>query len=591
MFVALGVLSSGLVVGLWRRGGIPVGWTLGLAAGARLIAFVLPPSLSDDAYRYVWDGLVQHAGLNPYRYVPSEVALPALQASPLVDLLNSASYYSVYPPLSQMVFFLGGWAYAGDWQASYYVIKAVFVAVEWGGLLLLARMADRRMLLLYALQPLVIIEVAGQGHTEALMVGALLLALYMAHNRRPRWASAALGAATMAKLYPLVLFPLLMRRFGWRGVWPGMLVMVLLGAPFAAPHVVPHVVESLRLYTSLFEFNAGLYLGVKNILAGVTGEDWSKTLGPLLTGLYLAILPLLYVLDARRDWPLSRGMLVVLGAFLVFTTTVHPWYLLAVLPLLAVQRHVAWHWLWLAAAAFGTYLLYRPGGGVWYGAFVVVGWGGWAIFALWGHRDALLQRVQRWRARRKVDVLASWLPERPDRILDLGAGEGYVGRELASRTGADVQLLDVLPMNRTGLPHQVYDGKHVPFEDDTFDATVLYFVLHHCKDPAAVVQEALRVTDGPVLVVESVYTSARSLRVLTVLDRVANRLRSGGAMAAQEEHLHFRTAEQWRLFFSEHGAVVQEERQFGSVLHRQAAFVLVRQTEDASTASDVMRDA
>lgn len=568
-------LASGLLVGLlWLRGGLPLTWVLGLAAGARLMAFVLPPVLSDDAYRYIWDGLVQHEGINPYRFAPADVMLSGLHASPLFELLNSAEYFSVYPPLSQFVFFLGGWVYDGDWITSYYVIKAVFVVAEWGSVLLLSRMTSTRMLLLYALHPLVIIEVAGQGHTEALMVAALVVAVWCVRRAKPRWASVALGAAAMVKLYPLVLFPLLIRRYGWRGLWPGVLFMAGMSLPYAAVYVIPQVLESLRLYTSLFEFNAGLYFGVKELLMWVTGSDWSKTLGPVMSGAYAAALPLVYWIDARRDWPLSRAMLVVLGLFLVLTTTVHPWYLLAVLPLLPLQRRVGWHWVWLATFSMGTYMLYRPDGASWYWGFVIFGWGGWIVWAIAAHLDDAMQQIHRWRAVRKVNRIMPLLPAKPQCILDLGAGEGYVGVELEKRTGADVQLVDVLPMNRTALQHHVYGGYHLPYPDNTYDCTLLYFVLHHCESPRQVLAEALRVTNGPVIVVESVYTTGWNHFVLTQLDRLANRVRSRGAMADQEQHLDFRTVEGWLdLFHTQQARVKQVERKWNPI-HRQATFVI-----------------
>lgn len=576
VFIGFGV-ASGIGVGmLWLRGGLSLSWTLGLAAGARLLAFVLPPTLSDDAYRYIWDGLVQHAGINPYRFVPADAALAGLQDTPLFELLNSAEYFSVYPPLSQFVFFLGGWAYDGDWITSYYVIKAVFVAAEWAAVLLLSRMTSARMLMLYALHPLVIIEVAGQGHTEALMVAALVLALWCVRRQKPAWASVAIGAAAMAKLYPVVLFPLLMRRYRWRGFWPGALLIVGVSMPYAAPYVVPHVLDSLRLYTALFEFNAGLYFAGKELLWAVTGSDWSKTLGPILSGGYVALLPVVYLLDARQNWSLSRAMLVVLGLFLVLTTTVHPWYLLAVLPLLPLQRQVGWHWIWLATIAIGTYALYRPGGEAWYWTFVVLGWGGWAVLGVALHLEGVLQLIHRWRAVRKVNRIGSFLPEHPHRVLDVGAGEGYVGAEIAKRTGADVQLVDVLPMNRTSLSHHVYNGLHLPYPDDTFECTVLYFVLHHCESPDKVLEEALRVTDGSVIIVESVYTAAWNRWLLTQLDRLANSVRSRGMMDAQEQHLRFRTVEGWLDFFRDHQATVDHVKRTWHPIHRQALFVLQR---------------
>ena len=90
----------------------------------------LPPSLSDDAYRYVWDGQVQAHGINPYQYVPQDPALEFLQDGALYDHLNSPAFYSVYPPVSQLIFGAAAHLFDGNWWAIHYTIKLVFVLAE-----------------------------------------------------------------------------------------------------------------------------------------------------------------------------------------------------------------------------------------------------------------------------------------------------------------------------------------------------------------------------------------------------------------------------------------------------------------------------
>ncbi len=576
---------------LWRRHVPSAGHVLSVRhvlVGAvlfRLLFVALPPLLSDDAYRYVWDGLVQREGVSPYRYRPSDAALAPLQDEPVYDALNSKDYYSVYPSASQLVFALAvtlgyeAFGYEGGWRGSYYLIKLCFVLAEGGGLWLLSRITSARALMLYAWHPLVLVEVAAQPHTEALLVLFLMLAAWAVRRRRAALASVALAAAAHVKLYPLVLMPFLWRRFGWRGVWPGALALFGLAAPYADAFVLAHMRESLDLYVRLFEFNAGPYYLAKEALHVLTGADWSKTLGPLLRAAFVGVLPVLYVLDARRRWPISRAFLVTLGAFFLCATTVHPWYLLAVLPLAAL-RPPAWHWQWLGLSSLGTYLFY-VGGPYW--PFVWIGWGGWLLLALFSHRDRWLQLLLRRRARRKAQRLASHVPHvphvpegRPLRVLDLGAGEGYVGAALAEHVEAPVEvtLADVVDLNRTALPHVLYDGRRLPFADDAFDAAVLYFVLHHAERPEHVLREALRVAGGHVLIVESVYTGRWQHCLLRAADRLANRLRGGRAMRAQEAHVRFRTAGAWRNAIERAGGHVASEKHFGSRLHPQVLFVV-----------------
>jgi ubiquinone/menaquinone biosynthesis C-methylase UbiE len=145
---------------------------------------------------------------------------------------------------------------------------------------------------------------------------------------------------------------------------------------------------------------------------------------------------------------------------------------------------------------------------------------------------------------------------------------------LADEQGATVTLADVLPMSRTPLPHIQYDGKRLPFEDNAFDVTLLYFVLHHAEEQELVLREALRVTSSRVLIVESVYEEAWDLKLLSFLDTIANRLRSGGLMNVQEEHLYFRTVPIWKKLFEQLDVSLLAERQKGRWIHKQAFFVL-----------------
>ena len=371
LLVALALVAGALLVLLWRRSDLAMADVLVYAVVFRLVLLVLPPSLSDDSYRYVWDGLVQAHEINPYRYTPEDSALAALHAEPIYRRLNSASYFTVYPPFSQGIFAFGALFYDYGWVYSHYAIKLIFVLMELVAVFLVARMVEARWIMLYAWNPLVLLETAGQAHTESALLLLLALTVYWSHKRRCRWASVALALAGWVKLYPFVLFPFLWRRFKWQAVWPGALVAALLALPYAAPYVAGNVSGSLDLYARFFEFNAGFYYGVKKIFFIVTGADWSKQIGPALRLCFLAGLPVLYLLDRKFKWPLARAFLITIGLYLVLATTVHPWYLLSLFLLAAMLEKAAWHWYWLGLVSIGTYLLY-VGGPYWF--FVLAGW-------------------------------------------------------------------------------------------------------------------------------------------------------------------------------------------------------------------------
>ncbi len=575
LLVIVAVAGGGVLVVLWWLSDVDLTDVLVFAVLFRVALFGLPPSLSDDSYRYVWDGLVQAHDINPYRFTPGDPALVVLHDEPIFDRLNSPDYFTVYPPVSQFVFSFGARFYEGGWLQSYYAIKFVFVLVELLAVLLLARMVPPRWLMFYAWNPLVLLETAGQAHTESLLLLLLVLVIRWANAGRGALASAALACAGWVKLLPFVLFPFLWRRFRWWAVWPGAAVATILALPYAASYVTTNVGSSLDLYAQLFEFNAGLYYAVKKVFLVFTGEDWSKQIGPVLRVVFLTGLPVIYALDARFKWPLARAVLVTIGLYIVLSTTVHPWYLLSLLLLATLLEKASWHWYWLGFASIGTYLLYVDGP---YWEFVIVGWGGWLALASLRYGPSTLQALMRKRAQRKFQFIRRYLPRvrKPLAVLDLGAAEGYVGEFIQADEHADVVLADILDMNQTDLRHVTFDGRRLPWKVDEFDVVVMYFVLHHAADQDRLFSEALRVAADRVIVVESVFSGSRDRQILEVLDRLANRLRSGGRMTSEGGQIRVRTVSEWRSFFSQHGAEIIAENHRGQWVHKQAMFVVTK---------------
>ena len=203
--------------------------TIVLAVGMRVAALAGEPVTSDDVYRYVWDGRVQAAGIDPYRYAPLAPQLDRLreswlwpnasgcaelQKSPGCTRINRPAQRTIYPPLAEAWFraaygTLGIGSRAGGWQGLGFAVDlAVLVAL----LALLRRWGrDPRWLVLYAWSPIAVIETAQGGHVDGLAT-LLILAMVCCLRRRPAWAGVLLGAATLIKLYPALLFPLLLKR-------------------------------------------------------------------------------------------------------------------------------------------------------------------------------------------------------------------------------------------------------------------------------------------------------------------------------------------------------------------------------------------
>ena len=195
-------------------------WTLpiilAVAVVCRLAPLFAAPFLSSDIYRYAWDGVVQHAHISPYRYVPGDPALSFLRApnQDLFDHINRRDYaHTIYPPVAQMIFYVVTWI--SPTVTFMKMAMVAFEAVTVAALIALLRALGRRQeqVLLYAWCPLLVWEIAGSGHLDSAAMAFIALAL-VARFRRQAWLTGLwLGIAVMIKFYPLVLLPALW----WRG--------------------------------------------------------------------------------------------------------------------------------------------------------------------------------------------------------------------------------------------------------------------------------------------------------------------------------------------------------------------------------------
>ncbi len=562
-----------------------------LALLMRAVLFPLPPSLSDDAYRYLWDGWVQTEGRNPYLGTPS--AQPGLQqAQPeLYVRMNSRDLHSVYPPLSQIAFRAPGelLARGGGVLPAFYLLKLLFGLPEVLVLAVLLRTVPSRALVpLYAWNPLPVVEVWGQGHTEGAALLFLVLGIAAVQRRRPALAATAWTAAAWIKLWPALLLPLLARRFRFRQVGAAAAVSLgltaLLWAPYAAREALTGFASSLRLYLDFFEFNAGIYLAMKETFYAIPGlrdtgmGGWAA--GNVLRAVFLVVVAMVFARDRLRDWPLPRAAFVLLSAAILCSAVVHPWYLLLSLAVIPYLTRTPWHWIWLTAVCPFSYLIYAQPS--WQGPVAAGIWGSWALVFLAGCRRGLADGLLRWRARGKVRLLEGALQKAGfslagASVLDVGAGEGYVGLRITRVWNANVHLIDVRSVNRTGLPFTVYeDGQPLPFPDGSFDLATSVYTLHHCRNGAAVAGELLRVSRGPVAVLESVYRREMGRRILSGLDRLVNRFRPGPGLGGEEAGLQFRTSAEWRNVFEGLGAAVLFQTERFRFPHRSAVFVVQR---------------
>jgi hypothetical protein len=281
----------------------------------------LPPGADDDIHRYVWDGRVQRLGYNPYNVVPSDPAVKGLH-TPETRNLNNAYLPSPYPPGAELFF-----RAVVTIQESTFALKVAFVVCEFAIVFVLLDVLrctgqGAHLVLAYAWNPLLAIEVAGSGHVD--IVGALLLLVSAAALVR-RWratAAVALGLAIAVKLLPVVLLPLYWKRVRVRDAALAAAVVGLLYVPFLNHGRIP--IGSLGTYVHSFRFNGPVFAALDQVappqlLAGLT------VLVGFLTAVRLRINSGAGSPDAFA-WPMAASLLCAPVAY--------PWYLLWLLPFL-----------------------------------------------------------------------------------------------------------------------------------------------------------------------------------------------------------------------------------------------------------------
>ncbi len=312
----------------------------GVAILARLALLPLAPELSGDVYRYLWDGHVLMEGVNPYAHAPGNEVLSAIR-TPWHGEINHPDVPTIYPPLAQLLFGLvnlvGG---------TVLTAKLVWLSFDLGCGLLLQGIATRTgrnpasVLIWYLWSPLLIVETAWSGHFDVvglfLMAAVIWVAVRGRDGRRgdtPGWRHPAavgslLGLAALVKFAPAAALPPVTRRYGV----PAAVAFAALCAAFYLPFIgvgADALTEGLRTYARHWWANLGAFTVIEH-LAG----------DPVRARVVVAVFVLAVVGHATwRRFSVERALLWIIGAGVLLSPTVHPWYVLWLLPMAALRSH------------------------------------------------------------------------------------------------------------------------------------------------------------------------------------------------------------------------------------------------------------
>jgi alpha-1,6-mannosyltransferase len=333
--IAGSVLGGALVIATsiaWRPVPVRAWWVVAvLALGVALRLFAIPAQqfLSDDAFRYHWDGKVLWRGTNPYRYAPNAPELDALRVDALDARLARTELRTVYPPLAELCFAIGHALTPGKLAG----IQALMLLSEVSAWLLLLRELKRRglplaHLLLMAWSPLLLSQGYLPGHVDMLMLPFIVLFIVALERGSAAAAGLALALACLVKPHAVIFAPAAARRLGLRrgGVFAAMLVGVVAAgyALFFGPG--PEIFSSVTLMAQQWSFNGSLAALLRTVLA----RDAARTVAG-------ALLAALLVLSAWRGRDNTARLLMAVTAFVVCTPNLFPWYLFLMMPLLVLR--------------------------------------------------------------------------------------------------------------------------------------------------------------------------------------------------------------------------------------------------------------
>jgi hypothetical protein len=348
-----------MLVGMWMvaLGDASVNQILTLGIISRIVAVFAVPELSDDIYRFVWDGLVSSNGINPYEFTPSEVIhmgdgdlVPGSKA--LFPLLNSPDYHTVYPPVIQALNLSSVWISGGNIYGSIVYLKLAVALADISSLLILVKILDlmdikqTMFLTLLALNPLMITEISANGHHEGFILLLLLSAIYSLLRSRYLTGGLLLGVAIGIKLTPLILIPVMTAHLIKKGgavrfISGTMISSGILLSPIADPVIRNAMTESTGLYFNTFAFNSPLF-HFTDRASKFFEQPWQlmDIAGHVFPFVSILVIMTISVLVYKGKLGLLNGVLWTMACYLLLSRVIHPWYLVPLSGIAVIGRNL-----------------------------------------------------------------------------------------------------------------------------------------------------------------------------------------------------------------------------------------------------------
>ncbi|MDC1265585.1 glycosyltransferase 87 family protein [Flavobacteriaceae bacterium] len=340
-----------------------------LAIGFRLVFIGAIPNLSQDFYRFIWDGRLILSGLNPYLTTPNDLLFsqPDLfpQMKTLFDGMGplSAGHYSNYPPIHQLPFIIAAILSKHSILGSVLVLRLLLIGADLGILffgkkLLRKLQLPTRNIYWFILNPLVIIELTGNLHFEGLMLFFFVMALYYIHTKKWHLAALTMALSIAVKLVPILSLPLFLNKLGWKKSIRFYLsigiVFTLLFLPFLGENFIENYSATIGLWFSKFEFNASIYYFLEWGLEATYNLELIHSMGIIVVSVLGLQISYQLIQNKTKTTALILTILWVLSGYYFISTTVHPWYIISLL-LLSIFTNYTFARVWSYSLIFSYF--------------------------------------------------------------------------------------------------------------------------------------------------------------------------------------------------------------------------------------------